>query len=135
MQKIIELLRNAAGASCVMEQESMKKHTTFRIGGPADIFVSPDTVEKAAEAVRICKEQEVPYYILGNGSNLLVSDQGYRGVVVQIYKNLSAIEVEGMQYALRQAQCLRRSQSVRLQHLSQVWNLLPVFRVHSEEHA
>ena len=95
MQKIIELLRNAAGASCVMEQESMKKHTTFRIGGPADIFVSPDTVEKAAEVVRICKEQEVPYYILGNGSNLLVSDQGYRGVVVQIYKNLSAIEVEG----------------------------------------
>lgn len=95
MQKIIELLRNAAGASCVMEQESMKKHTTFRIGGPADVFVVPDTVGKAAEAVRICKEQGVPYYILGNGSNLLVSDKGYRGVVVQIYKNLSAIEVEG----------------------------------------
>ncbi len=95
MQKIIELLKNAAGASCVMEQESMKKHTTFRIGGPADVFVVPDTVGKAAEVVRICKEQGVPYYILGNGSNLLVSDKGYRGVVVQIYKNLSAIEVEG----------------------------------------
>lgn len=95
MQKIIELLQNAVGASCVMEQESMKKHTTFRIGGPADVFVVPDTVGKAAEVVRICKEQGVPYYILGNGSNLLVSDKGYRGVVVQIYKNLSAIEVEG----------------------------------------
>lgn len=93
MQKIIELLQNAAGASCVMEQESMKKHTTFRIGGPADVFVVPDTVGKAAEAVRICKEQGVPYYILGNGSNLLVSDEGYRGVVIQIYKNLSAIEI------------------------------------------
>lgn len=95
MQKIIELLQNAAGASCVMEQESMKKHTTFRIGGPADVFVVPDTVGKAAEAVRICKEQGVPYYILGNGSNLLVSDEGYRGVVIQIYKNLSAIEIGG----------------------------------------
>ena len=95
MQKLIEALREAAGAQCILEQESMKKHTTFRIGGPADIFAVPDTIEKAAKIIGICREQKVPFYVIGNGSNLLVSDQGYRGVVVQVYKNLSAIEIEG----------------------------------------
>ena len=95
MQKLIEALREAAGAQCILEQESMKKHTTFRIGGPADIFAVPDTIEKAANIIGICREQKVPFYVIGNGSNLLVSDQGYRGVVVQVYKNLSAIEIKG----------------------------------------
>lgn len=95
MQKLLELLREAAGRDAVLEQESMKKHTTFRIGGPADIFVAPDTEEKAARVIRLCREQQAPFYILGNGSNLLVSDRGYRGVVVQIYRNLSEITVEG----------------------------------------
>ena len=85
MQKLIEALREAAGAQCILEQESMKKHTTFRIGGPADIFAVPDTIEKAAKIIGICREQKVPFYVIGNGSNLLVSDQGYRGVVVQVY--------------------------------------------------
>ena len=95
MQKLIEALREAAGAQCILEQESMKKHTTFRIGGPADIFAVPDTIEKAAKIIGICREQKVPFYVIGNGSNLLVSDQGYKGVVVQVYKNLSAIEIKG----------------------------------------
>lgn len=95
MQKIAELLREAAGSDCIMEQESMKKHTTFRIGGPADIFAVPDTEEKAAEIIRICRAHHVPFYVLGNGSNLLVSDEGYRGVIVQIYKNLSKITTDG----------------------------------------
>ena len=95
MQNLIEALREAAGAQCILEQESMKKHTTFRIGGPADIFAVPDTIEKAAKIIGICREQKVPFYVIGNGSNLLVSDQGYRGVVVQVYKNLSAIEIKG----------------------------------------
>ena len=95
MQKLIEALREAAGAQCILEQESMKKHTTFRIGGPADIFAVPDTIEKAAKIIGICREQKVPFYVIGNGSNLLVSDQGYRGVVVQVYKNLSASEIKG----------------------------------------
>ena len=95
MRNLVELLREAAGPEAILEQESMKKHTTFRIGGPADIFAAPDTVQKAARVIRICREQEVPFYVIGNGSNLLVSDKGYRGVVVQIYKNLSEIKVEG----------------------------------------
>ncbi len=95
MQTLVERLRRAAGREAVLEQESMKKHTTFRIGGPADVFVMPDTEEKAAEAIRICRDLNAPFYVVGNGSNLLVSDQGYRGVIVQICKNLSEIEAEG----------------------------------------
>lgn len=94
MQKIAELLYAVAGEDGVLLQESMKKHTTFRIGGPADIFAVPKTIEMAAEIVRVCREQKTPFYVLGNGSNLLVSDDGYRGVILQIYKNLSEITVE-----------------------------------------
>lgn len=95
MQKVMELLREAVGAENVLEQERMKKHTTFRIGGPADLFVTPQTKEAVAKTVRICREQGVPYYVIGNGSNLLVKDNGYRGVIIQLYKNFSAIAVEG----------------------------------------
>lgn len=93
----IELLREIAGESCVLEHEPMKNHTTFRIGGPADVFLTPDTQEKLAEAVRFCREHQLPFYVVGNGSNLLVSDQGYRGVILQIYKNLAQVAVEGVE--------------------------------------
>lgn len=91
MQNLIERLREAAGEDCILEQESMKKHTTFRIGGPADYFAAPRTMEGVAGVVRICREQGIPFYIIGNGSNLLVADKGYRGLVLQLYKNFSDI--------------------------------------------
>ena len=75
--------------------EPMKKHTTFRVGGPADYFVTPNTVEEVKAIIALCKKENVPYYILGNGSNLLVGDQGYRGVMIQLYKEMSNIEVDG----------------------------------------
>lgn len=93
MQNVAELLCAAVGEDRILLQESMKKHTTFRIGGPADIFAVPGTPGEAAEVVRICREQRAPFYVIGNGSNLLVSDGGYRGVILQIYKNLSEISV------------------------------------------
>ena len=75
--------------------EPMKKHITFRVGGPADYFVTPSTVEEVKNIVALCKKENMPYYILGNGSNLLVGDKGYRGVMIQIYKEMSGIEVDG----------------------------------------
>lgn len=101
MQNIIELLRQAAGEENVLQKENMKGHTTFRIGGPADVFVSPVTAEGIRDTVQVCREQEVPFYVVGNGSNLLVSDQGYRGVIVQIYKNFSEITVEGEELVIQ----------------------------------
>ncbi len=75
--------------------EPMKKHTTFRIGGPADYFLMPQSEKEAADAVAVCREEQVPYSIVGNGSNLLVSDSGYRGVVIQLYKEMSRVQTEG----------------------------------------
>lgn len=75
--------------------EPMKKHTTFRIGGPADYYISPKTTEQLQLVLDLCQQQDIPYYIIGNGSNLLVSDSGYRGAVIQICRSMSSITVDG----------------------------------------
>ena len=62
----------------------MARHTTFRVGGPADYFVSPSDSEEIKKLTELCKKEGVQYYIVGNGSNLLVSDDGYRGVIIAI---------------------------------------------------
>lgn len=77
------------------KDEMMKKHTTFRVGGPADYFAVPDNVKEIADIIQLCREEGVPYYIVGNGSNLLVGDKGYRGVVIQIFKSMNRISVNG----------------------------------------
>lgn len=83
------------GSEQVLTEEPMSCHTTFRIGGPADYFVCPRTAEEVRKTIEICLENQIPYFILGNGSNLLVSDQGYRGVIIQLFKNMNQITVEG----------------------------------------
>ena len=78
----------------VMKDEPMKKHTTFRIGGPADYFVTPESKAEIQAIVELCKKEEIPYSVIGNGSNLLVGDKGYRGVILQIFKKMNQIRVE-----------------------------------------
>lgn len=92
---MIEKLSKIINKESIYINEPMKKHTTFRVGGPADFYITPTEVSQIANIIRLCKEEQIPYFILGNGSNLLVSDQGYRGVVIQVYKNLNQIHVEG----------------------------------------
>lgn len=90
-QKFIEILGN----NRVLFDEPMSQHTTFRIGGPADVFVMPENYEQIREVLRLCKEEKLPFFVLGNGSNLLVSDSGYRGVIIQMDRNMEEIRVEG----------------------------------------
>ena len=92
---MLEKLQKLLGEAKVRMQEPMSSHTTFRIGGPADYFVMPETTEELAEILKLCKEENMPYFILGNGSNLLVGDQGIRGVVIQLYKNFDGLLIEG----------------------------------------
>ncbi len=80
-----EELARIVGDGCVWEQEPMGRHTTFRIGGPAAYFAAPETVEDLAELVRYLREEQAPYFLMGNGSNLLVSDEGYRGVMISTH--------------------------------------------------
>ena len=81
-------------AERIYREEPMKKHTTFRVGGNADYFVVPKTEKEVERIVGLCKEEGMPYYILGNGSNLLVGDKGYHGVIIQICKEMNEISVE-----------------------------------------
>ena len=83
------------GSDRVLLEEPMKRHTTFRIGGPAEVFVMPGNLEEVQRILEICRTEDLPYFILGNGSNLLVGDGGYRGAVIQINRNMSSVTVEG----------------------------------------
>ena len=83
------------GKQQVFCEEPMSRHTTFRIGGPAKYFLCPHSVEELRKILEFCRERQLNYFVLGNGSNLLVSDQGYDGVVIQLYRNFSEIAVEG----------------------------------------
>ncbi len=97
MQNLYEALGGAAGVGHIWRDEPMKKHTTFRIGGPADIFTAPESEKGICETVRLCRAAGIPLYIIGNGSNLLVADDGFRGVILQIFKNYSDLSFEGNQ--------------------------------------
>ena len=95
MQNKNEWIRKLGEQVEILVAEPMKNHTTFRIGGPADALALPKTPEEVAEVVHFCREHAQPYYVLGNGSNLLVSDEGYRGLVLQLYRNFNDIQVNG----------------------------------------
>ena len=92
--EIRKMFCDLLGEDRVFTEEAMSQHTTFKIGGPADYFLMPDKGEDVGRVIKICKEKEIPYFILGNGSNLLVGDGGYRGAVIQIYRNMSSVTVE-----------------------------------------
>lgn len=93
--EIRKMFCDLLGEDRVFTEEAMSQHTTFKIGGPADYFLMPDKGEDVGRVIKICKEKKIPYFILGNGSNLLVGDGGYRGAVIQIYRNMSSVTVEG----------------------------------------
>lgn len=95
-QEFRNQLCGIVGSDNTYLDEPMSRHTTFRIGGPADYYVTPHSKEEIRDVIQACREAQIPYYILGNGSNLLVGDKGYRGVVIQIFKNFSDIQVEGL---------------------------------------
>ena len=78
----------------IIENELLSKHTTFRLGGPAKFFIRPKTNNQIIKIIELCNKYKIHYFILGNGSNLLVSDIGYNGVIIQIYeKYFSNLEI------------------------------------------
>ena len=87
-------LQNVMGGSGIFMEEPMKKHTTFRVGGPADVLVQPDETALVA-ILALCRQYHVSYSFIGNGSNLLVGDKGIRGVVIEMTDPMGNIEVDG----------------------------------------
>lgn len=76
------------------EQELLSGHTTFRIGGAAAYYFVPEKIEEVSEALAFAKERNLPFYILGKGSNMLFSDEGYEGVVIEVGKGLELVKIE-----------------------------------------
>ena len=88
-------LTQILGAKDTRREEPLSQHTTFKIGGVADVFVTPRDIRSLRLTISLCKEYNLPYTIIGNGSNLLVGDKGFRGVVIQIFNNLNEVKLDG----------------------------------------
>lgn len=107
-QNFIDELNKIVGEFNIRFQEPMAKHTTFQIGGPAQIFVTPQTTEEIGQVLQLCKAVKMPFFVLGRGSNLLVSDAGMDGVVLQLYDNYSNFSIDGNQIKAQAGAMLSR---------------------------
>lgn len=116
MQEFCHKLKNVISRGTVLTEEPMSRHTSFQIGGPADVFVQPATGDEVRQAICLAKEEQVPFFVVGNGSNLLVSDDGFRGMIVQIGRNLSEITVEGDVIYAQAGALLSRVARTALEH-------------------
>ena len=91
-----ELAGRVSRATVIRRNESLAKHTTLRVGGPADVYVEPASEEDLAGVLTFCNERELPFFVMGRGSNLLVRDGGFRGVVICLaHASFSRIEIDG----------------------------------------
>lgn len=94
MDQWLEEIRAALPELVVYQQEPMKKHTTFRVGGPADLYVCPKKQELPV-ILGLAKKKGLAVTVIGNGSNLLVGDKGIRGLVIEVGAQMNAVEVQG----------------------------------------
>ncbi len=109
LQDLTWKLRSIVGEDNVLENEPLREHTTFKIGGPADLFVMPEDAEEIQDVVAACVEARVPYFLLGCGSDLLVSDEGYRGVIVSTVDGLVNVTVDGEEMTCQSGVSLREA--------------------------
>lgn len=113
---VIDTLQELVSAEAVHPKEPMHKHTTFRIGGPADCLVEIESTEALRRVQRYLRLVEIPYTITGNGSNLLVSDLGYRGVILQLGSRFAEVRVEGNTVTAQAGALLSRIAKTALEH-------------------
>ena len=107
MRKLAEALR-AMGQDRLLENEPMSRHTTFRVGGPADLMFLPASAQELCDALRLAREAGVPAQVLGNGSNLIVRDGGIRGLTIVLGEHFSDIRIEGKRICAQAGALLSR---------------------------
>lgn len=88
-------LKAIVGEENILADEILAPHTTFKVGGPCRLYIMPRSFNEVAELVKCLRKHDMPYIVLGNGSNVLVSDKGFDGAVISFGHNMSAISVEG----------------------------------------
>ena len=94
-KEFIEGLQNILCGEAIFLNESMKNHTSFKIGGQAEVFLEVNTSEELLKVADYCKKEGVNFFVIGNGSNLLVSDEGVEGVIIHLSGKLAGARVEG----------------------------------------
>lgn len=95
MTDYISLFFGILDADSIILNEPMSRHTSYRIGGPADVLLLPENTEQIRQIISVCKQNSVPYYVLGNGSNVLIRDGGIRGAVIKISNKMSKVSFSG----------------------------------------
>lgn len=91
---VADTIRDVMGENVLFE-EPMSRHTTFRIGGPAWIYCTPQDAEQVKKIIMLCRKEELPFRVKGNGSNLLFPDDGYDGILLDMTKGMNRIVVDG----------------------------------------
>ncbi|AFS79033.1 UDP-N-acetylenolpyruvoylglucosamine reductase MurB [Gottschalkia acidurici 9a] len=91
---ILNLFTQIIKQGNILIDEPMKKHTSFKIGGPVDFLITPGNMDEVYKSVKLCRDNNIDYMIIGNGSNLLVKDGGIRGVVIKIADKLNNIVID-----------------------------------------
>lgn len=107
----LELMNTGAD---ILFDEPMKKHTSFKTGGNADVFISVRNTDEIKNVLRICKEGDVPFRVIGNGTNLLVSDSGLRGAVIYVGRGMAQVRCEGEKIYAEAGASLGRVSAVAL---------------------
>ena len=92
---MFEILKNIVGEDYIRENEPMGKHCTFRCGGNADLYVMPGSIEELSSVIKACRENDYPFMVIGNGSNILVKDQGYKGAIIEVNNRINSVDVIG----------------------------------------
>lgn len=92
--KFVGLFNEFYDINDIKIDEKLSEYVNFKVGGPADILLIPNSKEQVIKSIKICKENNIPFYLIGNGSNILVRDGGFRGVVLSL-KNVKTIYVDG----------------------------------------
>ena len=116
MTSFYESAAAITGENRIKTKEPLNRYTTFRIGGKADFIAEPEKPEQIAELADLCKKEKVPFFIMGNGSNLLVSDDGYRGMIIHIADGMSRITVEGTRITAQAGASLIKTAVTAKQH-------------------
>lgn len=113
---IYEQVKDIVGIQNIKIDEPMKKHTSFKLGGNADILVTPRNVEELKDIMIICKTEKLPYIIMGNGTNLIVRDKGIRGIVIKLFDKFESYSIDGEVIKASAGTLLSKISNIALKH-------------------
>lgn len=111
-EAIAKLMSDIVGQDNVKVNAQMSEYTTFKVGGPADFFVTPGNIDEVKEIIKLCKVNNISFFIMGNGSNLIVRDEGYQGAIIQLYENMSKCQI--------QVDTVRAEAGIKLSNLAKI---------------